>query len=103
MYYLIRTTTNSDKIAQAIAENIINSNLSSCVHIIPNIKSIYKWKEEYTNDKEHIIEIKSLEKYKNNIKNVILKHHNYETPEIICFEIDIMNKEYEQWINEQHR
>ena len=41
---IIITTTDSDKIANNIAEYLVKDNLSPCVQITPNIQSIYKWK-----------------------------------------------------------
>ena len=52
---LIYTTTDSNKIADKIAEILIQDNQSPCVQIIPNIQSTYKWKdklEKYLKNKQ---------------------------------------------------
>ena len=43
---LIYTTTDSNKIADKIAEMLVQENQSVCVQIIPNILSTYKWKDK---------------------------------------------------------
>ena len=44
---IIQTTTDSIKTAESISEILVKNNLSPCVQIIPNIKSVYRWKEKF--------------------------------------------------------
>ena len=97
---IIHTTTDNIAIAQTIANTLVNNNLSPCVQIIPKIISIYKWNNKLNSTDEYLIVIKT---FLNNIKKcqgLIEKLHNYDTPEIIVHESEILNNKYKIWFNQ---
>ena len=51
-------------------------------------------------DKEHTIRIKCLKHNKTEIINFIKQNHNYDTPEIISYKFDILDKKYEKWFSQ---
>ena len=59
---LIYTTTNSNKIADNIAEILLQENQSVCVQIIPNIQSTYKWKDKLEKSSEILLILKPCRK-----------------------------------------
>ena len=94
---LIYTTTNSNKIADNIAEILVQENQSVCVQIIPNIQSTYKWKDKLEKSSEILLVIKTLPGKVHHCKNIILQYHNYEIPEIVVIEGEILLDEYRDW------
>ena len=100
---IIQTTTDCYKIAQSIAEILINYQLSPCVQIHPQINSIFEWNNTIKNSKEILINIKTQPKNLQHCKNILLKHHNYDTPEIIVSDWKIIDKTYEKWFTENSR
>ena len=94
---LIYTTTDSNKIADKIAEMLVQDNQSPCVQILPNIQSTFKWKDELEKSSEILLVIKTIPGKVQFCKNIILQHHNYEVPELIIMDGEIISDEYADW------
>ena len=97
---IIQTTTDSTKTAESISEILVKNNLSPCVQIIPNIKSVYRWKNKLEHSSEILLLIKTIPENVQKCKNIILKHHNYDTPEIIVMDGYILEDDYQAWFIE---
>ena len=39
-------------------------------------------------------------KFLKNVVKVIKKYHNYDTPEIISYDFEILSEKYEKWFHE---
>ena len=100
---IIQTTTDSTKTAESISEILVKNNLSPCVQIIPNIKSVYRWKNKLKHSSEILLLIKTIPENVQKCKNIILKHHNYDTPEIIVMDGYILEDDYQAWFIEHCR
>ena len=98
----IITTIDSYKTANDIAEYLVKDNLSPCVHIKPNIQSIYKWKDKLTKSVEIILLIKTIPNKVQACKKLILKYHNYEVPELVVIDSNILNDQYKDWFLEEY-
>ena len=100
---IIQTTIDSIKIAESISELLVNNNASPCVQIISNVKSVYQWKDKTEHSSEILLLIKTIPENVQKCKNIILKHHNYDVPELIILDGDIIEDEYEAWFIEHCR
>ena len=100
---LIYTTTDSIKIADKIAEMLVQDNQSPCVQIIPNIQSTFKWKDKLEKSSEILLIIKTLPGKVQLCKNIILQNHNYEVPELVVIEGEIISDEYTDWFIENSK
>ena len=100
---IIQTTTDSTKTAESISEILVKNNLSPCVQIIPNIKSVYRWKNKLEHSSEILLLIKTIPEKVQKCKNIILKHHNYDTPELILMDGYILEDDYQAWFIEHCR
>ena len=100
---IIQTTIDSIKIAKSISKLLVKNNLSPCVQIIPNIKSVYQWKDKVEHSSEILLLIKTIPENVQKCKNIILKHHNYDTPEIIVMDGYILEDDYQAWFIEYFR
>ena len=94
---IIITTTDSNKTANDIAEYLVKDNLSPCVQIVPNINSVYKWKDQLEKSDEILLLIKTIPENVESCKKLILKYHNYDVPEIVVINGDILNDDYKNW------
>ena len=94
---IINTTTNSKKTANQISKILVKKKLSPCVQIIPNIKSVYYWNDKIEKTGEVLLHIKTIPKNIQDCKKVILKYHNYNTPEIIIIDGAIIYDKYRDW------
>ena len=100
---IIQTTTDTTKTAESISEILVKNNLSPCVQIIPNIKSVYQWKDKVEHSSEILLLIKTIPENVQKCKNIILKHHNYDTPELIVMDGYILEDDYQAWFIEHCR
>ena len=100
-YCVIYCTTASKEDATEISKHLIKQKLIACCNIIPNITSIYEWKEELCIEEEYLLIMKTKEDLYNMIEEEIKKSHKYETPEIICLPIQNGSKDYLDWITKQ--
>ena len=100
---LIYTTTDSNKIAAKISKMLVQENKSPCVQIIPNIQSTYKWKDKLEKSSEILLVIKTMPGKVQLCKNIIIQHHNYEIPELVVIEGEILSDEYRDWFIENSR
>ena len=96
-YKLILTTTDSNDVVKKISDNVLHAKLSPCVQILKGVESKYIWKGKIRNDFETLILIKSLESHSNEICKLIEEHHNYDTPEVVKIDFEILNKKYQKW------
>jgi periplasmic divalent cation tolerance protein len=94
---ILYTTTDNLHTAESIAKDLIEHKLSSCVQIIPKIKSLYPWQGSLEHANEISLQIKTKPELVQTCKDIILKKHNYEIPEILSIEADILNDNYENW------
>ena len=100
---IIQTTIDSIKIAESISELLVNNNASPCVQIISNVKSVYRWKNKLEQSSETLLLIKTIPEKIQQCKDIILKYHNYDIPELIVLDGDIIEDGYEVWFNEHCR
>jgi len=98
-YIFIITTTKTKENADAISQKIVERKLSPCVQQIPNIDSIFLWKNKIQNEKEILLIIKASSLKLEEIKDTISDFHDYEIPEIITSDFNILNENYEKWFN----
>ena len=98
-FIIIRTTTDDKEEARNLALLLVKNKLSACVQIYP-IESFYTWKNKIENDKEFMLEIKTISNNFEKVKNFILSHHSYDVPEIIVLPILYGSDKYLHWVQE---
>lgn len=84
--------------AKLIAYNLIKEKLAACVNIIPNVISVYEWKDRIEEENEVTILIKSQSSLLDEVELNILKSHPYEIPEIIQLDVSSSNEDYYNWL-----
>ena len=82
-----------------LIEEILLNKLSPCVQILSPIESSFRWKDKIKRNKEFVVKIKTVKSHLKSIEKVINNNHNYDVPEIVTFDFDILNSKYRQWFN----
>jgi len=101
MASVIYSTTDTIDTARSIARVLVKEKLVACVHIIPEIESIYRWQGKIEEANECVLLAKTSER---NIQKTIQKIrslHPYEVPEILVFPPVGGLKEYLDYIEEE--
>ena len=95
----IQTTCANKKEAKNIAKILIEEKLAACVQMT-KIDSFYTWKDEFCNDKEILLNIKTKKENFKKIQSKIKELHSYDVPEIICLNVENVSKDYKKFIGE---
>ncbi|WP_394166681.1 divalent-cation tolerance protein CutA [Photobacterium piscicola] len=98
-YCVIVTTFSDDENGQTIINALLEQRLAACIQVMP-IKSYYHWKQKINCDQEQQIIIKTKTSLFEQVQAVIVKHHLYETPEIIQLPITKGSVDYLSWIDQ---
>ena len=97
---IIKTTVQNKEEGLRIARSLIQDCFAACVNIIPNISSIYYWKDKIVEDCELILFIKTRKSLFDKVKDEIKKLHSYEVPEILLIPLENSEKTYLSWLLE---
>src|SRR5262245_65096459 len=84
--------------ASRIAQALVEDKLAACANIIPNIRSIYRWKEKIETAGEIIVFFKTTQEQQSAFEKKLRALHPYEVPELICFKIDSGSPDYLRWV-----
>lgn len=95
---LVLVTISSKKQALLLANKILENRLAACVNILPQIDSLYWWKNRIEKTSEFLLIIKTTRKVFLRLKSFISDHHPYSVPEIIALPIQDGFNPYLNWI-----
>ena len=97
---IIKTTVKNKVTKENIINELIKNDYVSCINVIENVSSHYKWQGKVENEKEDILFIKTMKRNEKLVYEVIRVIHDYETPEIITIAINNIDSSYLNWTNE---
>jgi periplasmic divalent cation tolerance protein len=97
---IVLTTTDSEESAGKIARHLVEQRLAACVNIVPQVTSIYRWKDAVEEAREWLLIVKTTEAAFAKVCEGIKELHSYGLPECICLKIENGSPAYLQWIGE---
>jgi periplasmic divalent cation tolerance protein len=97
---IVLTTAGSEQDAEKIARHLVEQRLAACVNILPNVTSVYRWKDKVEEAREWLLIIKTTAGVFAQVRQAISDLHSYELPECICLTIEDGSPNYLQWIAE---
>ena len=98
-FCLVYVIVRDKQEALDIASIAIKKKLAACGNILPEISSVYIWKDKLQSDNETLLILKSnAENYKS-LEKLILEHHSYDNPCILKLPIRGGNINFLDWIN----
>lgn len=87
--------------AGSMAEGLVEARLASCVNMVPEIVSVYRWRGRVHKDAETLLLIKTTAPKLKALERWIKQRHPYETPEFLVLTAAGGSKEYLTWLTEQ--
>ena len=87
--------------AKKIGNLVVKSKLAACVNILPEILSIYAWKNKLHKDKEISAIFKTTKTKVSTLMKVIANNHSYDCPSISAFPIEKIHSNFKKWIINQ--
>ena len=97
-FFLVMVTTPDHSMARKLAKIILQAEKAACINIVGNIESHYRWKGNLECEQESLMLIKTQGSCIQELQDLILKNHPYETPEFIAVPIQEGSKNYLDWI-----
>lgn len=101
-YAVVLVTASSRQEAEAIAQNLVASQLAACVNLMP-VHSVYTWQGKVNSEEEWQLIIKTDLAHFPALEAKIRELHSYEVPEIIALPILAGSPPYLQWISDNVR
>jgi periplasmic divalent cation tolerance protein len=95
---LVITTLPDQKVAEALAETLVERCLAACVNIGAPVTSLYKWNDQLVRDSEVMLTIKTTREGYPALEDAIVDGHPYELPEVIAVAITEGLPDYLAWI-----
>ena len=93
-------TVPSEEVGSDIASSLLKERLAACINIIPNVKSVYRWKGKINKDSEFMLEIKTKSDLFDSLVTAVKATHPYEVPEVIAFPMQYVSESYSKWLAE---
>lgn len=95
---IVFSTIDDPEAAKRIAEQLVLERAAACVNIIPNVSSVYKWKDKIESASELLLIIKTAGDRLEDLLKRIKELHPYDVPEIVAFPIEAGHQPYLDWI-----
>ena len=95
---VVLVTAPGKECAGKLASTLLEKRLAACVNITPNIISMYHWKGKIEHDIETLLIIKTISSRFSELKETIVSHHPYDTPEVIMLESGAVFEKYLSWV-----
>ena len=100
---IVLTTAGSPQEAEKIARALVEGRLAACVNIVPQIQSVYRWKDKIEQETEWLLIIKTKTNLFESVADAIKELHSYELPECVMLELSSGSERYLNWIRENTR
>jgi periplasmic divalent cation tolerance protein len=97
-YALITTRIGTEAEATALMEKVVGERLAACAQMYP-VQSHYWWEGKLTHSAEIAIHFKTTGKNVDALQSLIAKHHPYQVPQILVYEIREGHQPYLDWLD----
>jgi periplasmic divalent cation tolerance protein len=83
-----------------ISQTLVEQNFAACANVMPDVHSIYRWKEKIETAGEVIVFFKTTRDRQKAFQEKLRSLHPYEVPEIVFVPIDCGLPAYLSWVAE---
>lgn len=99
-FVLVLVTVPDKKIARTLARLVLGKRLAACANLIPQIESHYWWRGKVEQGSEVLMVFKTTLAHLNQLEQLVISKHPYDTPEFLAVKIPFGNEKYLKWIEE---
>ncbi len=97
IYITCADGAEADKIGRAL----VGEHLAACVNILPNVRSVYRWKGAIEEADEVVLIAKTKAGLVDALTERVIGLHSYEVPCVVALPITGGNREYLRWIGKE--
>lgn len=98
---VVFSTCGSAEEAELIARTLVETRLAACVNIVPQVRSIYRWKDTVEDAEEWLLVIKTRRDLLAAMTAELSRVHSYEVPEAVAMLIADGLPDYLAWIDRE--
>ncbi len=96
---IVITSAPDRKVAQAIAQALVERKLAACVNILASCTSVYRWQGKIETADEVPLLIKTRAEIYTEVEAAIKGLHPYEVPEIVALPVAEGSHDYLEWLS----
>lgn len=100
---IVLVTGPDEKTLTSIAERVVEEGLAACVNVVPEVRSVYRWRERVETEREALAIIKTTGTAVARLQHRVLELHPYDVPEFIVLPVESGNPSYLDWITNSIR
>ncbi|HUA60224.1 MAG TPA: divalent-cation tolerance protein CutA [Verrucomicrobiae bacterium] len=94
---VLSTCANAEE-AERIGRLLVEQHLAACVNVLPEIRSIYRWKGAIESAGECLLLIKTARPKFASVSAELRKAHSYELPEVLAIPVLDGSPDYLEWL-----
>jgi periplasmic divalent cation tolerance protein len=95
---IVLTTVAQMQDADKLALQLVERRLAACVNIIGPIRSVYRWKQNISNESEYLLLIKTTAEHAPQLQAAFKELHPYELPECVELAVQGSSEDYLAWL-----
>ncbi len=95
---VVLSTCASSEDADRLARMLVEQRLAACVNVLPNMRSVYRWKGEIESAEECLLVIKSSRAHFTPLRLALEAAHSYELPEALALPVVDGSPLYLEWL-----
>src|ERR1700722_14289144 len=100
---VVLSTCASEEEADRLARMLVERRLAGCVNVLPNMRSVYRWKGEIESASECLLIIKSSRAQFDPLRAALEGAHSYELPEALALQVVDGSPAYLEWLESSMR
>jgi periplasmic divalent cation tolerance protein len=98
---VVFSTCGSEQDAIKVARALVEAKVAACVNVLPNVRSVYRWKDAIEEESEWMLIIKSSRSLFAQLQAELRKVHSYEVPEVLAIPVVDGSAEYLGWLDRE--
>ncbi len=95
---VVVTSVGTEEQALDVAHALVRARRAACVNIIPNVRSVYRWKGNVCDDGEMLLIIKTRAANFESVRETIHRVNTYELPEVLAYRVDWSSPGFAEWV-----
>lgn len=84
--------------APRLARALVERSLAACVNVLPEVRSVYRWRGDVQEEAEALLIIKTTRSGFDALVRAVRELHPYEVPEVIALPVQAGHAPYLDWV-----